>query len=398
MRSLFFIRLALLNTFKKKLRLALALAGISLTSGVIVLLFGFQIGLKNLVDTQVKNGQATNVVSVTLRSSNAVKLDEQRVSSIQSISGVSDVAESVGLLSNAVYHGITLNAPLYAVSSNYFALNPPTTVQGATEQQPADDTIVVSTTVLTAFSIDPKSAIGKEIKLSINLTPDYVRTIDKETPTKTKSYTIKGVIDRGNLPVIYASIDSLKDQGLSSVSQLSLQLTNPDKAPSVREAVERQGLQTSSIQDTIDQINKLFAVINGILVVFSIIVFVITVTATFTIITLTLMEETQQIGFLRIMGLRSSDVSLLFVIQSILITSLGAVMGIILGTVGGFILNGYARALAASDAFYGEISVFVLPTGQIIIILMLSVIIGWIVGTIPAKRAAQLNPLEELYS
>jgi putative ABC transport system permease protein len=110
------------------------------------------------------------------------------------------------------------------------------------------------------------------------------------------------------------------------------------------------------------------------------------------------MEETQQIGFLRIMGLRSSDVSLLFVIQSILITSLGAVMGIILGTVGGFILNGYARALAASDAFYGEISVFVLPTGQIIIILMLSVIIGWIVGTIPAKRAAQLNPLEELYS
>lgn len=398
MRSLFFVRLALLNTFKKKLRLSLALAGISLTSGVIVLLFGLQIGLKNLVDTQVKNGQATNVVSVTLRNSNAVKLDEQRVSSIQSISGVSDVAESVGLLSNAVYHGITLNAPLYAVSANYFALNPPTLISGIVEQEPTNESIVVSSRVLTVFSIDPKTAIGKEVKLSINLSPDYVHTIDKETPTKTKTYTIKAVVDRGNLPVVYASIDGLKDQGLNSVSQLSLQLTNPEKAASVRESIERQGFQTSSIQDTIDQINKLFAVINGILVIFSIIVFIITVTATFTIITLTLMEETQQIGFLRIMGLRSSDVSLLFIIQSILITSLGATIGILLGSAGGFILNGYARALAASDAFYGEISIFVLPTGQIIIILMLSIIIGWIVGTIPAKRAAQLNPLEELYS
>lgn len=398
MRSLFFVRLALLNTFKKKLRLALALAGISLTSGVIVLLFGLQIGLKSLVDTQVKNGQATNVVSVTLRNSNAVKLDEQRISSIQSISGVGDVAESVGLLSNAVYHGITLNAPVYAVTGNYFALNPPTVVQGAVEQEPTQDSVVVSSTVLTAFSIDPASAVGKEIQLAITLTPEYVSTIEKEKTTKAKTYTIKAVVDRGNLPVIYASIDALKDQGLNSVSQLSLQLTSPDKAPSVRETVERQGLQTSSIQDTIDQINKLFSVINGILVVFSIIVFIITVTATFTIITLTLMEETQQIGFLRIMGLKSSDVSLLFVIQSILITSLGAIMGIVLGTIAGFVLNGYARALAASDAFYGEISIFVLPTGQIIIILMLSIIIGWIVGTIPAKRAAQLNPLEELYS
>jgi putative ABC transport system permease protein len=398
MRSIFFFRLALLNTFKKKLRLFLALVGISLTCGVIVVLFGLQTGLKNLVDTQIKNGQATNVVSVTLRNSNAVKLDSTRVSAIQSISGVGDVSESVGLLTNAVYHGITLNAPVYAVGSNYFTMNPPTLTKGTTEGQPSDDSIIVSTTVLSAFGIATNDALNKEIKLSINLTPDYANKLEKETPTKVQTFRIKGVIDRGSLPVIYAPLEVVKKQGLTSVSQLSIQLTSPDKAASVRETIERQGLQTSSIQDTIEQINKLFSVINSILIIFSIIVFIITVTAAFTVITLTLMEETQQIGFLRIMGLRRNDIGLLFVIQSMLITSIGATLGIVLGSIGGFALNGYAQALAATEALYGTISIFVLPTGQIIIILMLSIIIGWIVGTIPAKRAARLNPLEELYS
>jgi putative ABC transport system permease protein len=156
------------------------------------------------------------------------------------------------------------------------------------------------------------------------------------------------------------------------------------------------GLQTNSIQDTIDQIDKLFTVVNNTLLVFTVIVFVVTISGVFTVISLTLIEETRQIGFLRIVGLRSMDVRTLFVIQSMVLTALGALVGVISGSVLGMVVNGIAKATASSESFSGDISIFIIPVQAIIMILMLSIVIGWLVGIVPAKRAVLIDPLEEL--
>lgn len=397
MNPIFVLRLALLNTFKKRLRVMLAILGIALTSGVIIGLFGIQDGLRNLVDNEIQNGQALDVVTVNRRNLQEIKLDQDRVSQIQSISGVATISESVGLFGTVVYNGITLNAPVYAVSAAYFEMNPSSLVEGEVEDQPIGSGIIVSNKTLEVFGIDEGSAVGKKVKLSTILTQEYAS--NQEAPERTtpeREYTIKGVIDRGELPVFYMDIELMKEQGLTSVTQLNARLTTPDKTTEVREAVERLGLQTSSVQDTINQINQLFEVIQNILVIFGFIVLIITVSSAFTVITLTLMEETRQIGFLRIMGLKHTDVTKLFVIQSITVTFLGALLGCVLGIVGGSILNGYARILAEDSTFSGDISVFVVPALQVIIILTLSIVVGWLVGIIPARRAIRINPLEEL--
>lgn len=397
MNPFFIIRLAILDTFKKRIRATLAILGIALTSSVIVGLFGVQGGLKNLVDNEIKNGQAMDVITVNRRSVQEIKLDQPKVSDIGSISGVTSVAESVGLYGTITYHGIYLNAPVYAVSSSYFMMNPASVLKGETENQPNEQSIVVSQKVLEVFGIDKDSAIDKVVELKLLLTREYAANQEaEEALVGDGKYIIKGVVDRGELPVFYTDINILKDQGLTSVTQLNVQLTNIDKTAGVRDAIERMGLQTSSVQDKIKQINQLFEVIENILIVFGFIVFAITVISAFTVITLTLMEETKQIGFLRIMGLRHLDVTKLFVIQSIIITFLGALLGCILGAIWGFILNGYAKILAEESTFSGDISVFIIPTYHVIIILTLSIIIGWAVGVISARRATRINPIEEL--
>lgn len=398
MRPLFLIRLAFMNTFKKRLRSMLAIGGIALTTAAMVTLFGIEIGLRYLVSTEIEQASARDVVTVHQRNIQQIRLDGKKISDIQSISGVSQVGQLIGLPGNATYHGITLDMPLYGISTEYFSMGPVSVNAGSVENQPSGQNIVVSSKVLQAFGINQSEALGKEITVSTTITSDYASSLGdgqekKVTPAK---YTISGVIDRGALPVVYMPIEQLRQQGVDSVAQLRVRVVAVEKVAAVRETIEQKGLQTESVLDTIDRINQLFKVIGNILIIFGVVVFAITVSGAFTIISLTLMEETRQIGFLRILGLRKHDIRLLFIIQSIILTSLGALGGVVIGIISGSVVNGIVRSIADTGMLAGQITLFVIPIQQVIIIFMLSTAVGWGVGILPAKRAAMINPLKEL--
>ncbi len=397
-RQLFFIRLALINTFKKRLRAILAIGVIALTSAVVVVLFGVDIGLHNLVQNEINQSDSKDVVTVTLRNTQQVKLDDTAVSRIKSISGVGQVVQFVGIFGTAVLNDVNLNMPLYAVSPEYFMLGSTISIAGNIDKQPSDNNAIVSKKVLEIYGISLDKAVGQKIKIQATLTSDTTDTTastgTKETPIQ--EYTIAGVIDRGDLPLAYIPIDNVKKLGLTSVNQLKVRLTDVNQVGEVREAIEQQGFQTTSILDTIGQVDKLFTVIRNVLVIFGIIVFVVTISATFTIISLTLMEETQQVGFLRINGLLKRDVNLLFLIQSIVLTLLGAIGGSILGTLFGSLLNMFSRSVASGEAFSSDVTIFEAPINAIVIIIILSVVTGWLVSQIPIRRAVSISPLQEL--
>ena len=399
MKYSFFIRLAIINTFKKRLRATLAIGSIALTVAVMVALYGIGIGLRSVINNEINSSDSRDVITVTQRNNRELKLDDSQLSNTQSISGVGQIGQSVGLVGSAVYHGVDLSMPVYAISNNYFSMSPTKVVAGGIGSDLGETGIVISKKALTVFGISESEAIGKTIQLDVTMSKSYFSKLEIDgQKTGAHDYQIQAIIDRGELPVAYVSIEQLKIKGLDSSSQLKLRLSSPDKVPAVREIIEQMGFQTASVQDTIDQIDKLFTVINNTLFVFTVVVFVVTVSGAFTVISLTLIEETKQIGFLRITGLRSRDVKTLFIIQSIVLTSLGAIIGVVMGSLLGSILNGLAKITASAESFSGDISIFIIPTQPIIIILMLAVVIGWLVGIIPARRAVLIDPLEELRS
>lgn len=397
-RYSFLIRLALLNTFKRRFRAGLAVGGIALSSSIMILLFGVSAGLQSLVTQEISQADTTNVITVNQRNVKQIMLDQAKISSIKSISGVADVQQLVGTVGDIQYHGSLVSLPLYAVTNDFFSVSPMTKISGETTGQPEGNNIVLSTKALETFGLNSNEAIKRTVSVKTVIPEEYAADdVPEERRTmKASTFTIVGVVDRGNLPVAYIPLENLIQSGLQGVSQLKVTATYPEKINSVRESIEQMGYQTTSIQDSVDQVNRIFSVIQRIILLFGIIALTITIVGTFNVITLTLIEEMKQIGFLRLMGMQKTAVGFLFTAQAMLLTSVGGLVGVILGIVFGLVANGAAQTLIGDTAFTGRVYIFEIPTIQIIIILMLSLVLGWLIGLAPAKKAVNISPLEEL--
>ena len=92
-------------------------------------------------------------------------------------------------------------------------------------------------------------------------------------------------------------------------------------------------------------------------------------------------ERTREIGVRIAVGARSRDIFLQFLVQTILITSLGGVLGILLG-------------FAILDKVGSYLQIEVLASVQMIwVALLVSIGVGLIFGVGPAIRASRLDPV-----
>jgi len=95
-------------------------------------------------------------------------------------------------------------------------------------------------------------------------------------------------------------------------------------------------------------------------------------------------ERTREIGLRMSIGGRGVDILMQFLIESILLSLLGGVIGIILGVGGAFVVSSVAGWPVA-----------IMPTAVILSFLVCTVI-GVFFGWYPARKAAGLNPIDAL--
>jgi putative ABC transport system permease protein len=98
-------------------------------------------------------------------------------------------------------------------------------------------------------------------------------------------------------------------------------------------------------------------------------------------------ERVEEIGLMRAIGATARDVQRLFLLESVILTVLGGVAGILLGL-------GISLVLRISVP---GMPVYT-PLGYIVAAIAVSVVTGLAAGVIPARRAAMLHPIEALRS
>lgn len=395
----FLVRLAISNVMKTRLRSFLAIGGVALSTAVMVLLFGLGMGLQSMVTDQIARTSEKNVITVSTKNATHLRLDQGAISRLQSISGVTSVEQAYNISGEVTYNGITLLIPLYGVTGGYFDLTPSTIVKGTVANQfgNADHNIVLSTGALKAFGLN-NNVVGKQMNVNFTIVQSNdSKMTDASREVASKGWTVHGVIDKGAAPVGYVPAEYLVQHGVDSASTAKVQVAYPEKVGTIRQSIEQLGYDTANIQDDIAQVDKIFKVIKGILVAFAVITVIVTVFSTMNTITIELVEGTQQIGFLRIMGIRREDVGRLFVMQSLILSTSGVVLGCIAGVIFGLLTNGAVQALAVKGIGSGDhIYIYQIPGFSIIIMLMLAVALGWAIGVLPARRAVTISPLDAL--
>jgi len=96
-------------------------------------------------------------------------------------------------------------------------------------------------------------------------------------------------------------------------------------------------------------------------------------------------ERTREIGVRKAIGATKKDIILQFLFEAMTLTGIGGVFGILLAISTGYLIMYFLPALPAS------IPVWAVVTG-----LVVSVSVGLIFGVWPARKAAQLDPIEAL--
>ena len=100
-------------------------------------------------------------------------------------------------------------------------------------------------------------------------------------------------------------------------------------------------------------------------------------------------ERTFEIGLRKAVGAKNRDVLWQFLAEAVILTLAGGFFGIILGAILALVI--YWIAIS-----YNFIWVYSVPITSIILAVSFSAVIGLIFGIYPAKKAANLNPIEAL--
>ncbi|MEN5210047.1 MacB family efflux pump subunit [Stenotrophomonas terrae] len=139
---------------------------------------------------------------------------------------------------------------------------------------------------------------------------------------------------------------------------------------------------TAEIRETIESTTKTMTLLIGAIAAIALVVGGIGV---MNIMLVSVTERTREIGVRMAVGARQSDIRQQFLIEAVLVCLLGGVLGIVL-------------ALSIGWAFqtFGASFTLMFSTGSIIAAFACSTLIGVAFGFLPARNAAQLDPVEAL--
>ncbi len=144
------------------------------------------------------------------------------------------------------------------------------------------------------------------------------------------------------------------------------------------------GFTVMSVSSIIDVMNEILGMMTTMLAGIAAISLIVGGIGVMNIMTVSVSERTREIGIRKAIGARTTDILLQFLIESVFLSAIGGVIGILVG-IG---LGPVVKTLLGIE--------FAVQINMVIISFCFSAAIGVFFGIAPAKKAANLNPIEAL--
>lgn len=396
MRKSYIVKLALKNITGHKLRSFLTISGVAIGVCFIIFLVSLGFGLQRISTTQIANINALQIIDVTPGKSKIVKISNDTLERFSEITKVSEVTPSLNTVGNIDYKTSTVEGVVYGKNLDYLAMEEPEMLSGTLYSSNLEREVLVNQTVLKRLGItDPNKIIGEEIDLSLIINSEYFEN-DKEEPLiKDDTFKIIGVMRNESSPYVYIPLDSFKSYGVDYYSSAKIKITDKEFTDDTKRELESLGFRPTSLKDTVDQINQFFVIFQLILALFGAIAVFVAAIGMFNTLTISLIEKTREISFMKVMGTTSKDIWSLFLFEALFIGIIGAIVGVAVGTLAGGFLNSFLIDLAQKTG-NKPVIIFYTPWLLVVLTIITSAFLSFITGIYPSYRASKIDPLEAM--
>ena len=254
---------------------------------------------------------------------------------------------------------------------------------------------VVNTTMLSVLGIKESEAVGQKFKVSFVIVGDLLANPRENIQSSETEYTIVGVVPEEKNPIFYVPFIDLRSLGVVNFSQVKLVVKDQNELAKVRKQVESMGYTTHSVVDTVAQIDSLFSTARVMLMLVGAVALAVASLGMFNTLTVSLLERTREVGLMKAIGMKSSEVQELFLTESMIMGFSGGILGVIVGWLLGKLIS-VVLSFVAIFKGVGFIDISYIPPTFLFSIIALSLAVGMLTGIYPARRATKISALNAL--
>lgn len=395
----FLIKLAYRNLMTHKLRTILTLTGVVIGVSAVVFLVSFGSGVERLVTQQITGADAFLLIDVGTDNSQIIKLDSPLVEKIKDIPGVVSIEGTVDIAAKAKKDNITMDTTFIAATPSYLdwsgkRIQYGHNLKNITEAE-KDKTLVVNTNYLNFLGSDKaKNYLGKKVVFDIVVPKEFAKNGELKN-YENQEFEIVGIIKSDLPPTVYTNYANFASYNVDTYSQVKARVAERSRVDTIRKQIEALALKTQYVGDTVNQVTQVFSIFKVVLGSFGLIALLVALLGMFNTLTISLLERIKEVALMKILGMSRRDIRNLFVTEALSLGliggALGLVWGVILGTIINLILNFFAIRAGGESVL-----VFYYPYTFVIAIIVVAVLVGFVTGIYPARRAAKVNPLDIL--
>lgn len=244
-------------------------------------------------------------------------------------------------------------------------------------------------------------AVGKKVTLAIK-TPKGEQKI---LIAKISGVNQKSILSQGGMTAndsLVSGLYSIQTEGVPSeisnkymevVATFDNKLTEKE-IQKIKDRLLEKGYKANTVNDQIGIIKNVIDAITYVLIFFGAIALVAASFGIINTLFMSVQERTKEIGLMKAMGMSRSKVFLLFSVEAVLLGFWGSLIGILTAIGVGQVVNKFASETILKDLPGFDLTVF--PISSIAVVMLIVITIAFLAGTLPARRASKLDPIEAL--
>lgn len=387
MRITKLIKISLASVWSNKMRSFLTMLGIIIGISSVSILVGIGEGTKKKVTEQIES-LGTNLITVSITGNRTNAITNEELEELKTKPGIKEIAPALSQGNVNIKAGTTSKTTTLEASTASYADIRKLTVENGRFITENDNenrykvVVIGSETANNLFSTT--NVVGKTMYVS-GIEFKIIGVLQSQGTSTTGSsddriiiplLTAQRLLQTTTVKTFYAEATD-KDSVSEAISYLTLFLnkkydnnTNSYRIMDQTSLLETASSTTSSLTTMLGGIAAISLVVGGIGIM--------------NIMLVSVIERTREIGIRKAIGAKRGIILTQFLIEAATISTLGGVMGVLVGFLGGYIAQRFFNLTVS------------ISNNIIIGAFVFSFLVGVIFGIYPANKASKLNPIDAL--